>query len=336
MYVQNNKNLIEFNTLAVPSTASYFVQASSIEDVVDAVSWGQEQTLAIYVIGGGSNIILESVIGGLIIKPDLMGVQVTSDTAGSYLVTAGAGENWHKLVEYCVISGYFGIENLALIPGNVGAAPIQNIGAYGVELEDVFFELKALEISTRKVRTFSFEECDFNYRESAFKNRYRNQYIVLSVTLRLTRKEQPRLTYPALKQALLKNNPSAVEVMNKVVEIRRSKLPDPKIIPNAGSFFKNPIVDVDKCEQLKKQFKDLVFFDMDSDKKKLAAAWLIEKSGWKGKEKYGIKVHSDHALVLTNPHFCGADEVLRAVNDIQHDVHSLFGIDLELEPQRFV
>ncbi len=335
MRLEENKDLSSLNTMAVPATARFFVEAESVSELQEAISWGSDQSLPVYVIGGGSNVILESKIDALVIKPSIQGITRVEE-GDNYLVTAGAGENWHNFVEYCVSHGYHGIENLALIPGNVGAAPIQNIGAYGVELKDVFVRLEALEISTNTILNFSFSECQFQYRESVFKRQYKNQFIILAVTLRLTRVIKPALDYPALRKALREENVSAREIVDAVIGIRQSKLPDPKILPNSGSFFKNPIVSVDKYHQLKTLFEDLVCFDFDENNKKLAAAWLIEKAKWKGKEKYGVKVHADHALVITNPNRCGAGDILKMVSDIQQDVRDQFGIDLEMEPQRIV
>ncbi len=336
MHIETNKQLSSYNTLAVPSVAEYFVEISSREELIEAVTWAQDEGVKIHILGSGSNVILSKTISGLVIHLKVMGFEVASKSSGEALVRVGAGENWHHLVCRCVEAKLFGVENLALIPGSCGAAPVQNIGAYGVELKDVFYSLVALDILTLERKTFYADDCCFGYRDSVFKTQFRGRYIILQVELLLSKQSKFNVSYPALKQKLNFRDGdvlSSEQIKNAVVEIRASKLPDPSKIPNSGSFFKNPIVSLEAYAQLKAEFSLMVAFDQGSHRKKIAAAWLIESVGWKGKLFGGVKVHSDHALVLTNPNGCDSVSILNAVAAIQGDVSKKFGIELEMEPQ---
>ena len=252
-------------------------------------------------------------------------------------IRAAAGENWHQLVMRSVELGYGGLENLALIPGNIGAAPIQNIGAYGVELKDTFEQLTAIEIASGELVTFSAEECHFGYRESIFKGPAKDQYLISEVVLKLSSAWQPQVSYPALKhyfaeQGLAREALTPAQVASAVIDIRNSKLPNPVEIPNAGSFFKNPVVDAGQYHTLKTAHPELVAFEA-GDRWKLAAGWLIDQAGWRGFRKNGVGVHDRQALVLVNPgHRCGS-EVVNLAREIASDVQLKFGVTLEPEPR---
>ncbi len=336
MNIETNKQLSSYNTLAVPSVSEFFVEIASCEELVEAVSWAKDEGVKVHVLGSGSNVILPKFINGLVIHLKIMGFEVVSKSSDEALVRVGAGENWHHLVCRSVEAKLFGVENLALIPGSCGAAPVQNIGAYGVELKDVFYSLVALDTQTLECKTFFADDCCFEYRDSVFKTQFRGRYIILQVELLLSKQPKFNISYPALKQKLNFRDGDALsseQIKNAVVEIRTSKLPDPSKVPNSGSFFKNPIVSLEKYKQLKEAFPSVAAFDQGLHNKKIAAAWLIESAGWKGRLFRGVRVHSDHALVLTNPNGCDAKSILNAVAEIQRDVSSMFGIELEMEPQ---
>lgn len=340
MNIEFNKNLQTLNTLCIPSVASEYIKITHLNHLLDAVTWAKSINKKVFVLGGGSNVIPAQKINGLVLQPKLTGIDVTVQKNDGVLVTIGAGENWHSVVNYCTERGYFGLQNLALIPGDIGAAPIQNIGAYGVELKDIFQQLEALSLNTGKLETFNFNDCEFGYRDSVFKNGKREQYIIVSVTLRLSKTPNVNIAYPALRGYLEENldkqritSATPHDVMKAVVAIRQSKLPDPIDTPNAGSFFKNPIVKMEQYHTLLSAFPDIPAYDVDTSHKKLAAAWLIEQAGWKGKGKDGVVVHRDHALVVTNPKRLPIEPILNLVHDIHRDVLGKFAVELELEPR---
>lgn len=336
MKLEHQKNIQMLNTLRIPSVANAYVNCRSLLEIRQAIAWACDHDKKVYVLGGGSNVIPLQHIQGLVLQPKLKGIEVFVHNNDEVLVKAGAGENWHSIVCYCVERGYHGVENLALIPGDMGAAPIQNIGAYGAELKDVFWQLEALNIQTQQLEVFDFADCDFGYRDSVFKNAKRDQYIITSVTLKLSTKAKPNLSYPALASHLRErgiDNVDAKDIMNAVIHIRRSKLPDPRLVPNAGSFFKNPVVTVQQYQTLLASFPDIPAYEVSLTQKKLAAAWLIEQTGWKGKPLDKVLVHKDHALVLTNPSCEIADKVLGLADAIARDVRAKFDISLELEPR---
>ncbi len=336
MHIETHKPLIEFNTLALASTASFFVSVDSLQELKDSVMWAVSQKLHVLVLGGGSNVILPSRIDALVIHPNIKGI--TSESSDDeVLVTVGAGEEWHYFVNYCVEKGFFGIENLALIPGNCGAAPVQNIGAYGVEVKDLIYSVSAFDIEAQTVRTFSNEECGFAYRESVFKNEEKGRYIILDVAFRLSKIPHVNVSYPALSAELGENPDSATpkQVMDAVIGIRSRKLPDPSQIPNVGSFFKNPIITLTSYRSIKQSNPEIPAYDAGAEHKKVAAAWLIESVGWKGRAIGDVAIHPDHALVLTNRGQARADDILAVAQKIQADVFSKFGVHLEMEPQLF-
>lgn len=334
-------NLQPLNALAVPAVAGNYVRVQNTEEVKQALKLAKELELPVLVLGGGSNLVLPDFFVGVVIHMDILGIEVVNESPEHVWLKIGAGENWHKLVEHCLNFHYWGIENLALIPGTVGAAPIQNIGAYGVELESVFEELTAVERSSRLEVTFNRDGCQFDYRDSIFKNRFKQEYIITTVTLRLNKVPKLCLEYPALRDAIdtLNLKPEQItpaRVAQTVCEIRRSKLPDPAEIPNAGSFFKNPIVSLTKISALKNQYPDLVTYSLNEEFAKIPAAWLIDKAGWKGRAAFGIGMHKDQALVLINPGRKAGQQIMEFAESVRADVERKFGISLQMEPDCYL
>ena len=323
-------DLQSLNTLAVPAYARYLKYVENIEQLRSALNFAQRENLQTLILGEGSNIVFSGDFSGLVICNRLRGIKVVPQEGNDVLVRVAAGENWHALVQYCVEQGLNGLENLALIPGLVGAAPIQNIGAYGVELKDVFHSLDYMDVKTGRCHSLNKQECQFSYRHSVFKDRLKNRAVVTQLVLSLSTLSRSVLKYPALANRL-SNSASPREVFDVVCNLRSAKLPKPGIIPNAGSFFKNPIVSPSKLQELRIEFPDLVAFPFD-DQFKLAAAWLIEARGWKEKNHCDVRVHSDQALVITNPARKSGARVLELAYQIQADIRSCFGVDLEIEP----
>jgi UDP-N-acetylmuramate dehydrogenase len=335
-----NLDLQPLNTMAIPAVARYGVKVHSLDELSAALSWRREKQIEdkadmpLLVVGGGSNIILRGDFPGLLVQMDLQGKEEVKETDEHIWLKVGAGENWHSLVEYCLGFHYWGLENLALIPGSVGAAPIQNIGAYGVELKDVFAELTAVDIQSGVEVVFEREACEFGYRDSVFKQRLKDRYIITSVTLKLSKTPTQYIEYPALASALSDEENITPEVIYEAVcRVRRSKLPDPAVIPNTGSFFKNPIVDSATHQRLHKVYADMPAYAVDQQSVKLAAGWLIDRAGWRGREVEGVVVHKDQALVLTNPKRLTGQAVLEAAEQIASDIKAKFGVQLEMEPR---
>lgn len=328
-------SLQELNTLAVPSVAAHYSRVSSKAELGIALRTAAEQQLPVLILGGGSNVILPPCFPGLVIHMAITGFQVIEEDAQHVWLRVGAGVVWQDLVEFCLSQGYQGLENLSLIPGTVGAAPIQNIGAYGVELNRVFHSLTAVHQQTLREEQFDREACEFSYRDSVFKNRLKDQYVITDVTLKLNKQPQLVVEYAPLKEALAQfadEDIDARRVSEIVCAIRRSKLPDPGQIPNAGSFFKNPIVPLDQFRLLQRAYPDIAHFPVDETHVKLAAAWLLDEAGWKGHSDDGIGMHSKQALVLTNPGRRSGADIIAYGEKIQSDIKRRFGVDLEREP----
>lgn len=329
-------DLQKFNTLAVPAIADWYVQVGSDQELIQVLSRAREEHWPLLVLGGGSNLVLRGDFPGLVIHQQTLGKTLVQERDDSVWMRVAAGENWHQLVEYSLAQGFYGLENLSLIPGSVGAAPIQNIGAYGVELKDVFAELSAIEIASGLSVNFTAESCQFSYRDSVFKQALKDKYIITSVTFKLSRQPQLVLDYPALREALgaIPADEITPELVSRaVIEIRQSKLPDPDEIPNVGSFFKNPVVSHAQFAVLKAEFPDVVAYPLGTVGVKLAAGWLIERAGWRGRSFAGAKVHSRQALVLTNPEHLPGQAVLELAAAISTDVKAQFGVQLDMEPR---
>ncbi len=333
--IKNNVRLDELNTLAAPSVAEYYLDAESVDDIVGGLAWAKEKGIRVCLLGGGSNVLLSPEISGLVISPNIRGIEVVSETDEEISVTVGAGENWHNFVKYCVKNGWYGLENLALIPGSVGAAPVQNIGAYGVELEECFTSLSAINNDKLSVEAFDKESCQFSYRDSVFKST-NTSFVITHVTFTLYKTARLKIDYPALKDALSERGKASItplDVFEAVVEVRESKLPDPCQIPNVGSFFKNPVVSNQVLAALKDRYPNIISFPVDDHRVKLAAGWLIDHAGWKGHQEGGVGVHISQALVLTNSGKRTVNEVIALAHKIQDDIKEKFGISLEVEPR---
>ena len=331
--IQENKSLREYNTFGVPAAARYFVEINNKEDLPALFARSDLQKLPLLVLGGGSNFLFTRDFEGTVLKMSIKGISA-SQTGTSVFVEAGAGVRWHDLVLYCVDHAYAGIENLSLIPGLAGAAPIQNIGAYGVELKDVFESLEAFDTQNRDFRRFTKKECAFEYRESIFKTKYRGRFIVTSIRLKLSKTFEPNTSYGAI-EAELKNrnilNPTLKDISDVVSDIRVSKLPDPETIGNAGSFFKNPVISRDDFERLRKKFPGVVNYSMSGDRVKVAAGWLIEQCGWKGKKTGHTGTWKHQSLVLVNHGGATGREIFELSEKIIDTVHDKFGLILERE-----
>ncbi|MFC3852972.1 UDP-N-acetylmuramate dehydrogenase [Salinispirillum marinum] len=333
--VQSRFNLQSFHTLACPSVAEFAVEAVDRSTLIQALSWARQQALPIQILGEGSNVVPEAWIPGLTIINRLAGLKCTAQDSHYVSLKVASGVSWHWLVLFTSAQGWYGLENLALIPGTVGAAPVQNIGAYGVEFRDVFSELTAVHVLTGELRTFGASACRFGYRESVFKQEEAGQWCILDVTLRLARQFKPTLTYGPL--AMLQPV-SSRELIDTVVRVRQEKLPDPKVIPNAGSFFTNPLVDVNTARRLKETWPDLPVYPQENGHSvKLAAGWLIEQAGLKGQYDSitGIGAYEKQALVLINPQCASGQAVLAQAQLIADVVEDRFGVHLTPEPRMF-
>ena len=334
LQIQKDISLKPYNTFGIDVKAKYFVDIKEEQDLVDLFSDPQWQSTSRMVIGGGSNILFTEDFDGLIIRMNIKGISYEISKDEHILANAGGGEVWNDFVNYCVEHNFCGVENLSLIPGSVGAAPVQNIGAYGVELKDVFVSCRAFEISSCTFKTFSLEDCQFDYRESIFKQELKNKYIICSVMFRLSAVQKLNTSYGAIEAELLKReivHPDIQDISRVVSEIRVSKLPDPSTIGNAGSFFKNPIISKEEFDLIHKQFPEIVYFFVNNNKVKLAAGWLIEQCGWKGKVVGHTGTWKNQALVLVNHGNATGKEVFDFSETIINSVFEKFGVRIQRE-----
>lgn len=338
MKVEENISLQQLNTFGIRASAKYFARFNTVNELEELLDYGKSPAnkfrLPTMILGGGSNILFTKNFDGLVLKNEIKGIELVREDEDHIYIKAGAGEDWHQFVLYCIQHGFAGIENLSLIPGKVGASPMQNIGAYGVEIKDVFHSLEAIKINEKKRYTFHLKDCAFGYRESVFKKQYRNEFIITSVTCRLNKKPVFNISYGAIKQELEKmkiNDLSIKAISDAVIKIRSSKLPDPAKIGNAGSFFKNPEVEKDHFEKLLTGFPGISGYPLANGNIKLAAGWLIEKAGWKGFRKGDAGCHTDHALVLVNYGHATGKEIYSLSEEIIQSVKAQYGIELERE-----
>ena len=334
MLITTNSSLKLFNTFGIDAIAKYFTSVNSIQNIEELLKSNEYKTNEHLIIGGGSNLLFTKNVNALVIKNDLKGIELVKETEDFIFVKCAAGEVWHEFVLWCINKNYGGLENLSLIPGCTGASPMQNIGAYGVEIKDTFFELEAIQTETGKIKTFTKSECEFGYRESVFKRQFKNQFIITSVTFQLAKKPVFHIEYGAIKQQLEAMNVSELSVKaisDAVINIRSSKLPNPKEIGNAGSFFKNPEVSADQFHNLKAEFPNLVAYPLENGNYKLAAGWLIEQSGLKGYRKNDAGVHKLQALVLVNYGSATGNEIYDLSTYVLQTVKAKFGFDLERE-----
>ncbi|RBP53241.1 UDP-N-acetylmuramate dehydrogenase [Arenicella xantha] len=326
-----NAELQTYNSLAVPAQATHLAAVGSLAELKQALVFAGEHQLPILVLGEGSNTVLSKDFSGLVILNRLRGIDVVSDMEEFVELVVAAGENWHTLVAYTVEHGWSGLENLALIPGLVGAAPIQNIGAYGVEVKDTIVAVECLDRATGEPVSLTNDECEFAYRDSIFKRSLNDKLVITAVRFRLSKNTACNLSYPALA-AEVGEAKSPLDVFKAVCDIRARKLPSPKQTPNVGSFFKNPVVSAEQHKKLRDEFPELVSFAVDGSYK-LAAAWLIDKAGWKQKAVNGVQVHQKQALVICNPQRRSGSAILNYAKQIQADILSKFGVELEIEPR---
>ncbi|MCF0049640.1 UDP-N-acetylmuramate dehydrogenase [Dyadobacter sp. LJ53] len=334
MQIQSNFSLRHFNTFGLESVASFFAEVSSVEELteilVDPV-WRQSSK---FILGGGSNVLFTQNVEALVIHPAIKGIDKINEDEDSIRLKVGAGESWHGFVVHCVEHNYGGVENLSLIPGTVGAAPMQNIGAYGVEIKDVVESVEAVSISEGRKRIFSNAECEFGYRESIFKKALKNQYVVTGVTFVLNKKPVINIGYGDVQKTLAEMNvsePTIKDVSQAVIAIRRSKLPDPAQIGNAGSFFKNPEIPLEQYNSLKNAFPDMPGYPVSETMIKVPAGWLIEQAGWKGYRQGAIGVHEKQALVLVNYGGGNGNDIRELASTIQDSVEVKYGIRLTPE-----
>ncbi|WP_031425835.1 UDP-N-acetylmuramate dehydrogenase [Flavimarina sp. Hel_I_48] len=333
MQITPDFSLKNHNTFGIDAKAEFFVSVQTVEELTHALNLpGYSQK---FILGGGSNMLLKKNIKGLVINLNLKGITVEEEDENHVWLRAAAGENWHEFVMYCVGNNYGGVENLALIPGNVGTSPVQNIGAYGVELKDSFESCEVVDRTTLETRTLSKAACNFGYRDSIFKNEDKGRYIITSVLFKLTKRDHElRTSYGAIQQtldALGIDEPTLVDIANAVIYIRQQKLPDPKKIGNSGSFFKNPVVARNYLGTIQKNHPDAPFYEMGDDLVKIPAGWLIERAGFKGKRFGQAGVHDRQALVLVNHGGATGDEVWKVALEVQQAVQKEFGILLQPE-----
>lgn len=333
--MQENFSLKPYNTFGVDAKAQYFTEVNNIEELKEAITFSKSHSLQLLFLGGGSNILLTKDFNGLAIKLDLKGISEQNINENEILVTAKAGENWHEFVSYCLQKNYGGLENLSLIPGNVGTSPMQNIGAYGTEIKDTFVSCQVLDLDNMMITTFNLEECRFGYRDSIFKQEGKGRYVILEVTFKLTLKDHHIKTeYGAIQSELEKSgitNPTIQDVSKAVISIRQSKLPDPKVIGNAGSFFKNPTIPLIQFESLQQKFENIQGYP-NGDKVKVPAGWLIEQCGWKGKQIGNVASHQLQSLVIINATGnATGKEIFDFSTEIINSVKEKFGIELERE-----
>ena len=334
----NNISLKPFNSFGIEARASHFARFDSTDALCEILNWAKKHPTKIFenplVLGGGSNILLTRDIDGLVLKNEIPGIEVLGEDEDHYWVSAGAGVVWHQFVMYCLQHNMAGAENLALIPGNVGASPMQNIGAYGVEIKDIFHSLEAWHIHDLVPVQFSHSDCAFDYRDSVFKHKHKSEFVITKVQFRLNKKPVFKTAYGAIQQQLeeMKVEDLSIQaIAEAVIQIRSSKLPDPKKIGNAGSFFKNPELSNEDFQRLQLKYPDIVGYPLHGGKVKLAAGWMIEQCGWKGYRIGDAGCHEKQALVLVNYGAASGDEILRLSKRIQEDVLQKFNVTLQTE-----
>ena len=337
MKILSEISLKKYNTFGIDAQAKYFATFNAVEEINELLAFKELSTL---VLGGGSNILFTKDFDGIVLKNEIKGIEITNEDDDHVYVQAGAGENWHQFVLHCISNNFAGVENLSLIPGNVGASPMQNIGAYGVEIKDVFHSLQAFHLKEKTMATFNLNDCAFGYRESVFKKKFKDQFVITSVTFKLNKKPVFNTSYGAIEQELEKmgiQQLSIKAISDAVINIRSSKLPDPVVTGNAGSFFKNPEVSSDQFHELKKIYPAIVGYALNNGNVKLAAGWLIEQCGpvsgisWKGYRIGDAGCHAKQALVLVNYGHAKGDEIYALSESIIKTVQQKFGVVLERE-----
>ncbi|WP_417886377.1 UDP-N-acetylmuramate dehydrogenase [Zunongwangia sp.] len=331
MQVIHNQSLKEYNTFGIDVRAKKFIEVSTVEDLKKILRKTYSEEL--FILGGGSNMLLTQDIEKTVLRINIKGKEVLEEINDKVIIKAHAGENWHEFVLWTLKQNFGGLENLSLIPGNVGTSPIQNIGAYGVELKDVFISCEAINIQTLEIETFTLADCEFDYRNSIFKNQLKDQYIITSVNFELTTKNhQLKMDYGAIKTELQNiSSPTIQDISKAIVNIRQNKLPNPAEIGNSGSFFKNPIITVDFFSELKKKYPEIHGYQLNDNEIKVPAGWLIDNAGLKGYRDGDAGIHKKQALVLVNYGTASGSDILKLSIKIRNIVKEKFGIDLETE-----
>lgn len=335
MQVHQNYPLKKYNTFGIDVYAKFFAEFSSVYDLQMLFQSGRNPEQPTLILGGGSNILFTKNFDGLVLKNEIRGIETVHEEEKYVYIKAGAGESWHQFVLNCIHKNLGGVENLSLIPGNVGASPMQNIGAYGVEIKDVFHSLEAYNYEEKKIMNFTLNDCEFGYRESIFKKKYKNQFVILNVTFRLHKKPHFNISYGAIEEELKKmrvDKLSIKAISDAVINIRTSKLPDPALTGNAGSFFKNPVIDEHELHKLCELHKlKIPFHKIGEANYKIPAGWLIEQCGWKGYRKGDAGCYEKQALVLVNYGNAKGKEILELSEEIKSSVLNKFGLILETE-----
>ena len=331
--VEANFQLGSLNTLKLECIAECYVQVSTTGELQEALSEARLRSANINVLGGGSNLILNRYLPGMTIHMGLKGRKLLEESADDVVVRLQAGEEWHETVLWANAEGYFGLENLALIPGSVGAAPVQNIGAYGVEIAQMIECVHVVDASNGDIRALTADECCFSYRDSLFKTSDGKHLIISAVDLRLSKRPVVNTSYPALREAVPHSTATPSDVLTAVVAVRQSKLPDPSVQANVGSFFKNPIVDRVTAAHLKGDYPDMPQYPVDANTVKLSAAWMIDQLGWRGVEECGVSVSEKHALVVINKSARYASEVIEFTDKITSSVSEKYSVSLDREPE---
>jgi UDP-N-acetylmuramate dehydrogenase len=340
MPIQSNISLKKYNTFGIDVKAKYFASFDSVDALGQLLQYddvraaAQKKQTPVLILGGGSNMLFIKDFDGIVLKNEISGIEVVKEDDDHVYIEAGAGENWHKFVLHCINNNVAGVENLSLIPGNVGASPMQNIGAYGVEVKDVFHSLNAFHLKEKRMETFNLNDCAFGYRESVFKKKYKNEFVITAVTFKLNKQPNFNTSYGAIEQELKKMGIQQLNIKaisDAVINIRSSKLPDPKVIGNAGSFFKNPEISSDKFQALTQSYPSIVGYHLPNKNVKLAAGWLIEQCGWKGYRIGDAGCHDKQALVLVNYGNAKGDEIYVLSEKIIASVMEKFGVMLDRE-----
>lgn len=333
MEIQTNFSLKNYNTFGIEASAKQFVAAHNVAELKTILV--ENKTERKFILGGGSNMLLTQDIDALVIHLDLKGKKIIKEDDDFVWVESQAGENWHEFVLWSIDQNFGGLENMSLIPGNVGTTPVQNIGAYGTEIKDTFVSCDAMKIENQEMKTFTKMECHFGYRESVFKNEAKDQYIITSVVFKLTKRNHKiNTSYGDITTELGKKNienPTLIDVSNAVIAIRKSKLPDPKELGNSGSFFKNPILLKSDFEKIHQQFPEMKYYEVSATEVKVPAGWLIEQAGFKGKRYGDAGIHKNQALVLVNYGNATGQEILDVSKNIQETIFKTFGIQIETE-----
>ena len=326
MIDERHYSLRKHNTFGIEAKCERFVEFTSVEEAQQVAKMLHESDLPYIIIGGGSNLLLTKDYPGMVVRSDILGIQIDGER-----MTCGSGEVFDEIVEVSLMAGLYGLENLSLIPGDVGASAVQNIGAYGVEAKDYIESIEAVEIATGKVVIIKAQDCGYGYRQSKFKTEWKNRYLITHVTYRLSTVFKPHLDYGNIKQALSTLEPTAPQLRKTIIDIRNAKLPDPKVTGNAGSFFMNPIVPRAQYEALAAQYPQMPHYEVDAEHVKIPAGWMIDQCGWKGKSLGRAGVHEKQALVLVNLGGATGDEIVKLCQTIQADVKAKFGIEIHPE-----